>query len=303
MLENQLPEAREGVRKVIIVLTDGNSQQPDVTKAEAHKALEAGLEVFAIGVGHAVSEEELHNIASDSKHVFIVGSYQMLDDILDRLAFETCGVQPKPQCQYDPVDIAFVIDSSVSIGKENFTIGLEFIKEFLEDFEINPTAVRVAAVMFGKVVYADSAIPFDAYDDEKDTLDAILNLKWEHGTRTETGLGIDYMVDHFLPHTREHAAHIGIVITDGESQEPDKTATAAQRARDAGAIMFAVGVGKLNSHAHGTLDEAELNSIAGDPSHVLLAEDYSKLDSIREELLHITCSGITTRLEAKGNAK
>ena len=67
MLNNQMPDAREGVRRVVIVMTDGNSQETEKTKQAAAKAREDNLEVFAIGVGHSVSPEELHNIASDDR--------------------------------------------------------------------------------------------------------------------------------------------------------------------------------------------------------------------------------------------
>ncbi|KAK3789910.1 hypothetical protein RRG08_015696, partial [Elysia crispata] len=68
-LNNQLPQARPNVRHVLIVLTDGNSQKLDVTKAAADRAAERGLYVFAIGVGNRISEEELHNIASDDRYI------------------------------------------------------------------------------------------------------------------------------------------------------------------------------------------------------------------------------------------
>ena len=67
MLQNQMTEAREGVRRVAIVMTDGKSQETEETKQAAAEAREAKLEVFAIGIGHSVSPRELHNIASDDR--------------------------------------------------------------------------------------------------------------------------------------------------------------------------------------------------------------------------------------------
>lgn len=71
MMDNHKPEARPEVRQVVIVLTDGNSQEPDLTAQAAKRAREAGLEVFAIGVGQSVSAEELHRIASDNRSVWV----------------------------------------------------------------------------------------------------------------------------------------------------------------------------------------------------------------------------------------
>ena len=69
MLNNQMPQARPGVRRVAIVMTDGNSQETEKTKKAASDARESGLEVFAIGLGINVSAQELHNIASDDRSV------------------------------------------------------------------------------------------------------------------------------------------------------------------------------------------------------------------------------------------
>ena len=55
--------------------------------------------------------------------------------------------------------------------------------------------------------------------DKKDLKDAIEKIEWRHGTRTETGQGISYMRDMQMKSARPNAAHVCIVITDGESQE------------------------------------------------------------------------------------
>ncbi|RUS79191.1 hypothetical protein EGW08_013049 [Elysia chlorotica] len=271
-LENQLPKARPNVRAVLIVLTDGNSQQPEVTKAAARRAADKNLDVFAIGVGNSVSEQELHNIATDGRHVFRVGTYDMLSDILRRLAYEACNA-----CQFDPVDLAFVIDSSQSIGEYNFSLGLKFIKEFLEPFVINPSSVRVAAIMFADKIYAEKEIPFEKYHNKKDTQDAFLALPWMHGTRTETGQGIDYMVKNFLPRTRPHAAHLGIVITDGRSQSKWLLSLTIDAA--------------VTCNIDSVLDREELEEIAGDPARVLHADSYRTLNTIKEALTDQTCVG------------
>ena len=54
----------------------------------------------------------------------------------------------------------FVIDSSVSVGEADFDLGLDFINDLIQNFEVNPSTVRVAAVMFGSEVYTDQVIEF-----------------------------------------------------------------------------------------------------------------------------------------------
>ncbi|PVD31730.1 hypothetical protein C0Q70_07148 [Pomacea canaliculata] len=293
MMDNHKPEARPEVRQVVIVLTDGNSQEPDLTAQAAKRAREAGLEVFAIGVGQSVSAEELHRIASDNRHVFVVSGYKMLEDIKKRLAYEACDA-----CQMDPVDLSLIIDSSQSIGESNFTVGMDFVQNFVKSFQVNPHTVRVSVVTFGDVVYTDDAFDFDTYDNSKDLLDKLQAIKWRHGTSTNTGAAIEYMRDVQMVKSRPTAAHVCIVITDGQSQLWMKTKEEAKKAREKGIVMYAVGIGKLGEE----LSEDELLGIAGDRSRMLIADNYAKLNTIREQLTTITCSGIINALHLKATA-
>ncbi|KAH9494912.1 hypothetical protein Btru_020778 [Bulinus truncatus] len=146
-------------------------------------------------------------------------------------------------CSQNKVDIALLIDSTASIETaDNFRLGLKFIRDFLYKLNISPDNTRVAAAMYGNEVYQKSAFDFNKYGNKKQLLDAITGLKWMHGTETKTGEGITYMVDEFLPRMRPDAAKVGIVITDGQSQDKKATAAAAKRAGDRGLTMIAVGI-------------------------------------------------------------
>nr|KAG5690092.1 hypothetical protein BaRGS_016400 [Batillaria attramentaria] len=287
MLREQMPQARPDVRRVAIVLTDGNSQEADLTKQAALDAHETELEVYAIGVGHEVSDQELHNIASDESHVFVVDNYHMLQSIEDRLAYEACDVKPEPQCQNDPVDLAFVIDSSVSIGDADFEVGMEFIRQFVDAFHISPDAVRVAAIAFGERYFEEDAFNFDEYDNKNDVMSALQNIPWRHGSATNTSEGLKYMREYLMPAARPNAAHVCITLTDGQSQEPERTKAEAENARADHIVTFAVGVGRIGEE----LDEMELNNIAGDPSRVLRADTYAQLNLLKKKLTDLACTG------------
>ncbi|ELT96727.1 hypothetical protein CAPTEDRAFT_109203 [Capitella teleta] len=85
-------QGRTGVVKVAIVITDGQSNEAQATKRQAQLLRDAGVHVFAIGVGRNVAEEELEAIASQpsSSHVFMVDSFQALESISIVLAARTC---------------------------------------------------------------------------------------------------------------------------------------------------------------------------------------------------------------------
>uniref|UniRef100_A0A8B9PHI8 VWFA domain-containing protein n=1 Tax=Apteryx owenii TaxID=8824 RepID=A0A8B9PHI8_APTOW len=105
------------VKKVAILLTDGRSQ--DYVLDAATAARQAGIRIFAVGVGEAL-KEELDEIASEPKsaHVFHVSDYNAIDKIrgkLRRRLCETCYIALFfPPCARDvfpqglPDEYAFV---------------------------------------------------------------------------------------------------------------------------------------------------------------------------------------------------
>lgn len=77
------------VKKVAILLTDGRSQ--DYVLDAAAAAHQAGIRIFAVGVGEAL-KEELDEIASEPKsaHVFHVSDYNAIDKIRGKLRRRLC---------------------------------------------------------------------------------------------------------------------------------------------------------------------------------------------------------------------
>ena len=83
---------RDDVPHVVVVLTDGKSQDYDATSAAARAARLAGINTFAIGVGDGVDRKELTNIASEPSDdfVFQVTDFEALDSIKNQLADKAC---------------------------------------------------------------------------------------------------------------------------------------------------------------------------------------------------------------------
>ncbi|KAF7237373.1 Collagen alpha-1(XXII) chain [Varanus komodoensis] len=77
------------IKKVAILLTDGRSQDHVLDPATA--ARQAGIRIFAVGVGEAL-KEELDEIASEPKsaHVFHVSDYNAIDKIRGKLRRRLC---------------------------------------------------------------------------------------------------------------------------------------------------------------------------------------------------------------------
>lgn len=91
--------ARPEVAHIMIVLTDGLSMDSEKTRRESSLAHDAGIYVFAIGIGKGVDTVELGAIASnpDKNFLFHVENFDALSSIRTLLATRTCEVLPKDE--------------------------------------------------------------------------------------------------------------------------------------------------------------------------------------------------------------
>ena len=83
-------QTRSGAVKLAVVITDGKSENPTATMKQARLVREAGINLFALGVGKAADQDELVNIAGREDRVFKADNYDALHSIRDILAIETC---------------------------------------------------------------------------------------------------------------------------------------------------------------------------------------------------------------------
>ena len=82
-------EDRDGVPKIMVVLTDGQSNKPNLTNKEADKLKSTSIHVVTIGIGNEVDVTELERIASDKKNVFQT-NFDELPNIVGKLVNKTC---------------------------------------------------------------------------------------------------------------------------------------------------------------------------------------------------------------------
>ena len=80
----------EGVPRVMIVLTDGQSNSDPRPAAAAARA--EGIQIISFGIGSGVNIAELNDIASGPEFVFLIDSFnqQDFDDVLQTLQLAVC---------------------------------------------------------------------------------------------------------------------------------------------------------------------------------------------------------------------
>ena len=69
----------QGIPRVAIVFTDGQSYSQTLTAQAAQSVHDTGIIVYSIGIGSGVNTNELNTIASSSSNVFLISSFSAGD--------------------------------------------------------------------------------------------------------------------------------------------------------------------------------------------------------------------------------
>ncbi|XP_014033601.1 cartilage matrix protein isoform X2 [Salmo salar] len=257
------------ISKVAIIVTDGRPQ--DNVKDVAARARDAGIELYAIGVGR-VDLNTLKQIASEQldDHVDYVESYSVIEKLTKKFQEAFCA------CSNAATDVVFLIDGSKSVRPENFELVKKWINQIVDKLDVSETKAHVGLVQYSSSVKQE--FPLGRYNNKKDLKDAVKKMAYmERGTMT--GQALRYLTDSsFAPAggARPGVAKVGIVFTDGRSQ--DYIGDAAKKAKEQGFKMYAVGVGNAV--------EDELREIASQPTgeHYFYTADFKAMTAIAKKL-------------------
>ncbi|KAK3096894.1 hypothetical protein FSP39_004520 [Pinctada imbricata] len=196
-------------------------------------------------------------------------------------------------CGGKPADIYFVMDSSRSIGLANYHKQKEFVKRLVGAFDLGYDKTRIGVVSYSNNYRLD--IPLGSTGSVSQLRAAIDNVPY-HARGTNTGDAIQFVrtVGFSDGMARRGVAQVMIVITDGLSRFPAKTAQEASLAHDAGIYTFAIGIGR-------GVDKGELSSIASNPDREFMfyVDGFDALNSIRDLLATRTCEKLPKDESAK----
>ncbi|KAK5852560.1 hypothetical protein PBY51_006413 [Eleginops maclovinus] len=181
-------------------------------------------------------------------------------------------------------DVVLLVDGSWSIGRINFKTIRNFIARMVSVFDIRPERVQIGLAQYSGDPKTEWHL--NTYSTKASLLDAIANLPYKGGN-TMTGMALNYILqNNFKANVgmREDARKIGVLITDGKSQ--DEIVFTSQNLRDSGIELYAVGVKNA--------DEGELRTIASDPDdiHMYNVNDFKFLVDIVDELTVNLCNSV-----------
>jgi hypothetical protein len=130
----------------------------------------------------------------------------------------TVGTDAPVVCVDKPIDIAFVLDSSGSIGVSRFEEIKDEVSSIVSGLDIGPDMIKVSATTFSDNddhTHTHSGFFLDDHDSESSVLDAIEHLPF-HGSSTHTGTALEWTMDNVLSQRRGgDVPAVIIVITDG----------------------------------------------------------------------------------------
>ncbi|GAB1608200.1 collagen alpha-4(VI) chain-like [Argonauta hians] len=276
--KNIFNNARPGVQKIGIVLTDGVSTYRYKTIAEAGLAKKEGILMMAIGVGRKIDMEELKGIASGKDYVFTVDSFDALQQIKVELGMKTCPapttVAPPPTtpepttttttpepttttttpvpttpmqkdepCDKD-IDINFVFAAN-TIGDKSTNDVIKFIKSSISSNDLKKNNIRVGTVAGScKTVYGFSLNKYST------KAEVIQHFDQFHETHMAP-LVVETYKDAFTASNggRSGARKVAVFFLKGKLTDPLAVVEKAKLARESGVEIYVVPLDQMNDRA------------------------------------------------------
>ncbi|KAK3526828.1 hypothetical protein QTP70_034871, partial [Hemibagrus guttatus] len=239
-------------------------------------------------------------IAEKSNNSHVVMVYDGLDSSVNHFRLE--GSVIALGCKNVHYDLVFILDTSSSVGKDNFEKIRQWVANLVESFDVGEDKTRVAVVRYSDRPTTEFNLA--RYKTLEEVKTAARNIRYLGGN-TKTGDAISYTTTNIF--TVQAGARpaargiqkVAILLTDGRSQ--DYVLEPSVAAARAGIRMFAVGIGEA-------LKE-ELEEIGAEPknAHVFHVTDFDAIDRIRGRLRRRLCERLHkdmySALQGKGRGK
>lgn len=190
-------------------------------------------------------------------------------------------------------DIVFLVDSSTSIGPQNFQKVKNFLYSVVLGLDISSDQVRVGLAQYNDNIYP--AFQLNQYPLKSVVLEQIQNLPYRTGD-TNTGSALEFIRMHYLTEAagsraKNRVPQIVILLTDGESN--DEVQEAANKLKADGVVVYVVGVN--------VQDIQELQKIASEPfeKYLFNIENFNTLQDFSGGILQTLCSAVEGKIKGK----
>ncbi|KAF7252625.1 Collagen alpha-1(XXVIII) chain [Varanus komodoensis] len=199
---------------------------------------------------------------------------------------EICGCGVK--CKAKPLELVFVIDSSESVGPENFERIKRFVKTLIDAVTVNQATARVGIINFSLKVELVSTL--QQYTN-KESLKAAVDAMQYQGEGTHTATAISKAIEIFQV-ARQGVRKVAIVITDGQadSRDPIKLDAIVKDAHALNIEIFVIGVvQKSDPNFENFRKEMDLIATDPDNEHVYLIDDFMTLQALENKIFKQIC--------------
>lgn len=196
-------------------------------------------------------------------------------------SFVGCSIK----CKEIPMELVFVIDSSESVGPENFEIIKDFVTALVDRVTVGKNATRIGLVLYSLEVRLEFGL--SKYPTRQDVKQAIRKMQYM-GEGTYTGTAIRKAAQEGFSGARAGVRKVAIVLTDGQTdrREAVKLDLVVREAHAASIEMYAIGIVNTSDPTQVEFVR-ELNLIASDPDreHMYLIDDFNTLPGAFMEVL------------------
>ncbi|XP_033005516.1 von Willebrand factor A domain-containing protein 2 isoform X2 [Lacerta agilis] len=260
--------------RVVVLLTDSNAQD---SVAEAAK-YSRGQDVFLIGIGSESLKAELDNITGNPKWTLIYSSPQDLFNKITELQRKICSIDSQG-CPSQSMDLVFALDSSASVGRNNFVQLKTFVSSLSLQFDINRDVTQVGLVVFGKRPHTTFGL--DTHVTSSDLHEAISQAPFVGGSAS-VGSSLLHIYDDLMTvqkGARPGVKKIVVVVTSGAGVED--AVVPAQQLRNNDVSLLVIGMEQVHA--------SSLLKIAGSHNNLLRIPSYEELKNNEELILERIC--------------
>uniref|UniRef100_F6ZX95 VWFA domain-containing protein n=5 Tax=Ciona intestinalis TaxID=7719 RepID=F6ZX95_CIOIN len=149
----------------------------------------------------------------------------------------------RPCLNHSVIDMIFILDSSSSVGSDNWDVMKNFVRDVINLLSITETGTRVSIFRYNRRPDRQSQILLNDHIGDKQGLLSALDQMPYNGRGTWIGNALNHAKDFILQlrnGDRPDVIDVVLTITDGRSK--DDVSVVSEELRKQGALTYAVGV-------------------------------------------------------------